>query len=100
MRKRWIQDPVTLELVPAEEYNTQADSCAYIIGDIEPFVATGTAEPTLISSRKQLRQYCNDNGLLPAGEVTGLPPRPRSIPYRVSNKEVEAMKRHMAERFE
>lgn len=50
---RWIQDPNTLELVPADQYVRRPTESHYIIPDIEPYTSPITGE--VISSRRQRR---------------------------------------------
>lgn len=54
MRKRYIQHPVTLELIPAEEYVRPDPSGYYIIPDIPDY--TSPIDGKLISGRKQRRE--------------------------------------------
>lgn len=75
MRKRYIQHPITLKLIPAEEYTPpEQPKSAYIIQDtIDTFVADATARPTPISSKSELRRYCKQNGLTLSIDCKGLP---------------------------
>lgn len=83
MKRKYIQDPVTLQLVPAEEYYKAPENVsAYIIPDIEPFQSIATADKPVISSRSKMRQYCKDRGLVPAEECKGLPMRPAYQPAK------------------
>jgi len=52
---RWIQDPVTFELVPASQYRPPATKTHEIQADIEPFVSP--IDKSVISSRAQLREH-------------------------------------------
>lgn len=52
---KYIQDPITLELVPAHQYRAPATKVHEIQGDIEPFVSP--IDQTVISSRAHLREH-------------------------------------------
>lgn len=52
---RYIQDPITLELVPASQYQPPGRQIHDIQPDIEPFVSP--IDKTVISSRAQLREH-------------------------------------------
>jgi hypothetical protein len=55
-RKRYIQDPVTHQLVPEEEWAGPSSSQAtYIAPDIQPYRSTITGE--MITSRSQHREH-------------------------------------------
>lgn len=83
MRKRYIQDPVTLQLIPAEEYYKPAiNRSAAVIGDsIDGFMADATPDRPFIDSKSQLRRYCRDNGLTLAADCKGLPDLHATMPY-------------------
>lgn len=69
MRKRYIQDPVTLKLVPAELYRRQ-HSAHYVQEEIKPFWSP--VDGSMITSRKELREHNARNGVVNAegiGEV-------------------------------
>ena len=52
---RYVQDPVTLELVPAHQYRAPGKPVHEIQGDIEPFISP--IDKSIISSRAQLREH-------------------------------------------
>lgn len=58
---RWIQDPVTHELIPAEQYRRKVDDRAFIRGDIEPFVSP--IDGSVITSRSTLREHNRRHGV-------------------------------------
>ena len=66
MRKRYIQHPITLKLVPAEEY-VRPDRSHAVHGDIEPFVSH--LDGTMITSRKDLREHNKRHGVVTAKEL-------------------------------
>ena len=55
MRRSWVQDPETGELVPKEEYYGSRQTFHGVLGEIEPFVSH--VDGTLIDSRKALREH-------------------------------------------
>lgn len=56
MRKRYIQDPVTLKLIPAEEWGGPSSSkSAYVVPDIQPYQSMITGE--MITSRSHHRAH-------------------------------------------
>lgn len=63
MRKRYIQHPVTHELIPADEYIRPERSGHYIIPDIPDY--TSPINGKLISGRKQRREDLVRNSCRP-----------------------------------
>ena len=61
---RYIQDPVTLELVPAAEYDPSPRS-AYIVGDIDPYRSMATGE--IVGGRRQHREHLREHRLIEVG---------------------------------
>jgi hypothetical protein len=60
MRRRWIQDPVTLRLVPAEEYRRAPIDAPAVWGDIPPY--REIIGNTVIEGRKAHREFLARNG--------------------------------------
>lgn len=83
MRKRYIQDPKTLQLIPVEEYHKPpvVNSPVVISDSIEGFVADATPDRPFIDSKSQLRRYCRENGLVLAADCKGLPELHATMPY-------------------
>jgi hypothetical protein len=52
---RWIQHPITHELVPRDEYVRPSAQTHAVHGDIQPFISP--IDRTLISDRGQLREH-------------------------------------------
>ena len=63
-RKRWVQDPVTLELVPAEEYvpKNQLIPHGRVHGDLH-YDGLRATDGTDISTRTKHREYMRRHGL-------------------------------------
>lgn len=63
-RGSWVQHPITLELIPRDEYvppPSRDRKDFYVQGDIEPFVSPITKE--VINSRSQLRAHMKEHGV-------------------------------------
>jgi len=66
MKKTWIQDPVTGDLIPKEEYRgPSASKSAYVIPDIQGYQSMATGE--WISSRSQHREHLKEHRLIEIG---------------------------------
>ena len=66
MRQRYIQDPKTLKLIPAEEWYGRDDVAApYIQPDIQPYQSMATGE--MIQSRSHHREHLRRHGLVEIG---------------------------------
>lgn len=65
MRTRYIQDPKTLKLVPADEYCRESPSGPMIIGDIQPYRSMATGE--MIMGRRQHREHLKKHRLVELG---------------------------------
>lgn len=66
MRRRFIQHPQTLELVPAEEYVAPSRGTSWqVLGDIEPYRSMVTGE--IIGSRSRHREHLRDHGMVEVG---------------------------------
>lgn len=55
MRRSWVQDPETGELIPKEEYYGPRRDVHAVLGEIEPFVSH--VDGTIIDSRQALREH-------------------------------------------
>lgn len=65
-RKTWIQDPVTGELIPKDDYHgPSASKGAYIVPDIQGYKSMATGE--WISSRSEHREHLKRHGLIEIG---------------------------------
>lgn len=93
MRTRYIQDPVTLKLVPADEYEppVRAQS-AYIIGDINPYQSQKTGE--MIGGRRQHREHLREHGLVEVGNERITPKKFASNDADIRHDLQAAFQRH------
>lgn len=65
---RYIQHPITHELVPAEEYERPSARHHIVQGDIEPFISP--IDKTVISSRAHLREHNLRHGVTNSADYT------------------------------
>jgi hypothetical protein len=66
MRRRYIQDRHTGELIPAEDWRPRDRHAApYVVPDIEPYRVPGTDE--WHTSRSQRREYMRRTGAVEVG---------------------------------
>jgi hypothetical protein len=66
MRIRYIQDPVTFKLIPADEYHGPSISTAsYIQPDIQPYKSMITGE--MITSRSKHREHLRQHNCIEIG---------------------------------
>ena len=66
MRTRYIQDPVTLELVPIEEYRPKRENrSALVMPDIQPY--RSMIDGSLIGSRSKHRVHLRDHDCIEVG---------------------------------
>lgn len=58
---------------PRPDFSNRAENIAipYFVGDIAPFISIATRDPTLISSRSQLRAYERANDIRQCGDLKG-----------------------------
>jgi hypothetical protein len=68
MSRRWIQDPVTHELVPREQYIRPSTKTHAVHGDIQPFVSP--IDKSVISDRGQLREHMRRHNVTNAADYS------------------------------
>lgn len=66
MRKRYIQHPITLKLVPAEEYVRPSSKLPEVQRDLKPF--RSHVDGSMITSRSGLREHNRRNNVVHAEE--------------------------------
>lgn len=91
MRKRYIQDPRTLELIPADEYVRPASKGPLIMGDIQPYKSMITGE--MINGRRQHREHLRQHNCIEIGNE-----KPKPIPRQHSSARQDvlaAVRRHL-----
>lgn len=89
MRKRYIQDPETHELIPAELYKRPVrDKAFHVMPDIKPFKSVcGDIAGQEISSRSKLREFEKRNGLVQVGSDTSYYEKPDPEKQRKAHRE-------------
>ena len=65
---RWIQHPITFELIPRDEYVRPKELSHYVLGEIEPFISP--VDRTVIGSRAQLRAHNIRNNVTNAADYS------------------------------
>lgn len=77
-RKRWIQCPETLELIPADEYQPRArESGPFVMADLQPYKSMITGEQ--INGRRQHREHLRQHGCIEVGNERQKPRTPTPI---------------------
>jgi hypothetical protein len=79
MRKRYIQDPKTLELVPADEYVRAEVDAPMVMPDIQPY--RSQIDGSIINSRSTHKAHLRANGCIEVGDqVHHLKPKEKLPP--------------------
>lgn len=92
-RKTWVQDPVTLKLIPKDEYQPRQSAGPFVMGDIQPYKSMITGE--MIQGRRQHREHLRQHGCIEVGNEKLTPRKtinPSRDDYRRSVAEVMASK--------
>ena len=65
-RKSWIQDPVTLKLIPKVEYQPRSSQAGFfVMGELQPYKSMITGE--MIEGRRQHREHLRQHGCIEVG---------------------------------
>ena len=64
-RRSWVQDPVTLKLIPKEEYQGPQQAGFFVMGDITPYKSMVTGE--MIQGRRQHREHLRQHNVVEVG---------------------------------
>ena len=76
-RTRYIQDPVTHKLIPADEYYAPTDNVsAYIVEDYKPYKSMVTGE--MIEGRKAHREHLLKHNVVVAEQNSARPVAPNN----------------------
>ena len=67
MRRRYIQHPETLELIPAEEYIPPQPKSHFIMGDYQPYQSMVTGE--MIEGRAAHREHLRRHNVVEIGDA-------------------------------
>lgn len=95
MRQRFIQDPKTFELVPAEEYYARREvSAPMVMPDIQPYKSMQTGE--MITSRSQHRAHLKQHGLIEIGNEINHHLKKQANPLPSAKQDIiNAVRRHL-----
>ena len=87
MRKRYIQDPETGELIPRDEYVPKSSTNYYVMPDIQPYKSMVTGE--MITSRSRHRDHLKRHNVIEVGNEINhmMKPRPK---VKLSNESRKA----------
>lgn len=66
MKRKYIQDPETHKLVPAEEYARKERSGVQIMSDISPY--RSIIDGSVITSRSRHREHLKRHGCIEVGD--------------------------------
>jgi hypothetical protein len=91
---RYIQDPRTLQLIPAHEYTPSHESrAAFVLGDISPYKSMVTGE--MIMGRRQHREHLRQHNCIEVGnEMPKSRPAPSVDRKAIRNDIINAVQRH------
>lgn len=96
MKRCYVQDPVTLELVPKDEYHARREvNAPMVMPDIAGYKSMQTGE--WIGGRRQHREHLKQHRLIEVGNEIKAhlsPTRPKMESPRAQI--IEAVKRHMS----
>jgi hypothetical protein len=94
MRQRYIQDPVTHKLIPADEWHQTEVNAPMVMSDIKPYKSM--IDGKMIESRSVHRAHLKQHNMIEIGNETKhhLAPKPRERDKTIRPAVVEAMKRH------
>lgn len=96
MRQRYIQDPQTLELVPAEEFysSRQEARAPMVMPDIQPYQSMVTGE--MIGGRRQHREHLRAHNVVEVGnELDKATPKPWEPPKGLKEQIIRAAHHHL-----
>lgn len=92
MRRRYIQHPETLELIPAEEYESPRTAGFFVMGDIQPYRSMVTGE--VIQGRRQHREHLKAHNVIELGNEK-ITPKPVTPPKGLKEQVIRAAKQHL-----
>ena len=96
MKRSYVQDPVTLELVPKEDYYRRSDvNAPMVMADIQPYQSMATGE--IIGSRSTHRAHLKAHGLIEVGNELKHHTKPRETQIDragIRRDVIEAVKRY------
>lgn len=87
---KWIQDPKTGKLIPADQYEREPQASFYVVPDINPYNTVAadkeTGKRVHVAGRKQHREFLRRNGYEEIGNEKFKPsPKKDGIHDRLAN---------------
>jgi hypothetical protein len=95
MRRKWVYDPTTKEMVEVTYGRASSVDAPAVWGDLKPFVSPITGEH--ITDRGQLRRHMKANGVTFADDIKGTAERARA---ERSRREASERKRALVDAYE
>lgn len=93
-RKRYIQHPQTLELIPAEEYVAPASASFYVMPDIQPY--RSMVDGSIVGGRRQHREHLRQHNVIEVGnELDKATPKPLEPPRGLKEALIRAAHNHL-----
>jgi hypothetical protein len=90
MKKRYIQDPNTLELIPADEYVEPVVNSPMVMPDIQPY--RSQLDGSMVTSRSKHRELLKVHGCIEIGNETKyLRPKPVSAPEGLKQRIIDVV---------
>jgi hypothetical protein len=96
MRQRYIQDPITHKLVPAEEWyaNQTEVNAPMVMGDLKPYQSMVTGEE--IGGRRQHREHLRAHNVVEVGNsFDKATPKPVTSPGGLKEQIIRAANQHL-----
>lgn len=96
MRRRYIQDPGTHKLIPAEEWYTQREevNAPMVMPDIQPYRSMVTGE--VIGGRRQHREHLKAHNVVEVGNsFDKATPKPAEPPKGLKEQIIRAAHQHL-----
>ncbi len=94
MRKRYIQHPVTLELIPAEEYQAPPSAGFFVIGDLQPYKSM--VDGSIVEGRRQHREHLKAHNVVEVGNsFDKATPKPMTPPKGLKEQVARAVYQHI-----
>lgn len=87
-RQTWVQDPVTLKLIPKDEYQPRTQAGFFVMDDLKPYKSMITGE--IIQGRAQHRAHLRQHGCIEVGNE-------KLTPHKTINPTREDYRRTVAD---
>jgi hypothetical protein len=64
-RRSWVQDPITGELIPKEQYQSPPEAGFFVMGDIQPY--RSMCDGSMVEGRRQHREHLRRHNVVEVG---------------------------------